>query len=261
MDATTAYFSFSHLSDATKHDEYNRWHLLDHRPENLALDGVNYGERWVHSPRCQALGRVVQPVLAPTQYITTYWFANPAHESIVEWQGLAERSFQWGRRPDRPYAVRPFQGFFSCAATYVSPHLSLSPAALKFRPSRSVYIVAAKMSQPHSDDVQDLYHWYDTTAIPEALSANNAVSGACTFSSDSSTLDDGWAPLEGTTTFDSGSGERGQVRTYIYFLDDDAEDAMFFPPLSGRGCETVLFAGALEPILPERWDWFDSTKD
>lgn len=259
MDPTKAYFSFSHLSDVSKHNEYNRWHLLDHRPENLALDGVHYGERWVHSPRCQALGRVVQPVLAATEYITTYWFTAPAEVGIVEWQALAERSFQWGRRPDRPYTARPLQGFFSCDQTYVSPYLSLSPVALKFRPSRSVYVVAANFSQPHSDNVQELYHWYDATAIPDALRSHRAVSGVCTFSSDSSTLDEGWSPVVGTTTFDAGAGERGQIRTSIYFLDEDAEDANFFPPLSGQEFESILFAGALEPIRPEHWDWFEGS--
>jgi hypothetical protein len=110
MRARKAYFSFSHLSDQTKHHAYNSWHQLDHRPENLALDSVLYGERWVHTPRCAASRRAAEPVLAPVQYVTAYWFAEPSEPSISEWQELAEISFQWGRRPDRPWTLRPLQG-------------------------------------------------------------------------------------------------------------------------------------------------------
>ena len=34
-----------------------------------------------------------------------YWFAEPSERSISEWQELAETSFQWGRRPDRPWTA------------------------------------------------------------------------------------------------------------------------------------------------------------
>ena len=45
---TLAFFSFVSLGDGDPgaHRAYNRWHLYDHRPENLALDGVRWGDRW-----------------------------------------------------------------------------------------------------------------------------------------------------------------------------------------------------------------------
>jgi hypothetical protein len=254
--ARKAYFSFSHLSDQTKHDVYNRWHQLDHRPENLALDGVLYGERWVHTPRCAASRRAADPVLAPVQYVTAYWFAEPSQRSIAEWQDLAEISFQWGRRPDRPWTLRPLQGFFSCVQTYVNPALRLSPDALAYRPKRGVYVVAARMTDPHSDAAQSLFEWYDSTAIPQYV-AQPGVAGACTFSSDSTTLDQGWQERQGTATFDAATGERGQIRVYLYFLDADPHSRDFAPSWPQAGTEQVLFAGALETITPWQWDWFD----
>lgn len=188
--------------------------------------------------------------------MTAYWFADPAERSIKEWQELAEISFQWGRRPDRPWTLRPLQGFFSCVQTYVSPAISLSPEALPYRPKRGVYVVATRVRQPHGDAAQELFGWYDATAIPAHV-ARPGISGACTFSSDSSTLDAGWQARAGTTTFDPAAGERGQVRVYLYFLDADPHSADFAPPAGDAGVEQVLFAGPLETITPWQWDWFD----
>ncbi|ANH36663.1 hypothetical protein I601_0209 [Nocardioides dokdonensis FR1436] len=41
------FFSFIRLEEgsAEDHRAYNRWHQLDHRPENLALPGVAWGDR------------------------------------------------------------------------------------------------------------------------------------------------------------------------------------------------------------------------
>jgi hypothetical protein len=255
MRARKAFFSFSHLSDQTRHQAYNRWHQLDHRPENLALDGVLYGERWVHTRQCAASRQAADPVLAPVQYVTAYWFAEPSEQSIREWQDLAEISFQWGRRPDRPWTVRPVQGFFSCVRTYVSPSLSLSPDALPYRPKRGIYVVLTRVADPHSDAAHDLFEWYDSVAIPEHV-AKPGVAGACTFSSDSTTLDEGWSQRQGTTTFDEGSGERGQIRVHLYFLEADPKGGDFAPPAAESTAEKVLFAGALETITPWQWDWF-----
>jgi hypothetical protein len=256
MRARKAYFSFSHLSDQTRHHAYNSWHQLDHRPENLALDSVLYGERWVHTPRCAASRRAADPVLAPVQYVTAYWFAEPSEPSISEWQELAEISFQWGRRPDRPWTLRPLQGFFSCVQTYVNPALPLSAEALPYRPKRGVYVVATRVRAPHSDEAQSLFQWYDAKAIPAHV-ARPGIAGACTFSSDSTTLDEGWQERPGTATFDAGTGERGQIRVYLYFLDADPHSGDFAPPSGEPQTEQVLFAGALETITPWQWDWFN----
>ena len=47
-----AFFSFSAISDPSMHRAYSQWRQLDHLPENRALDGVIFGERWVRTPRC-----------------------------------------------------------------------------------------------------------------------------------------------------------------------------------------------------------------
>ena len=47
-DCPLVFFSFAALDDPgpDHHRRYNEWHQLDHRPENLALPGVAWGDRW-----------------------------------------------------------------------------------------------------------------------------------------------------------------------------------------------------------------------
>src|ERR1700722_14995971 len=103
MMGAAAFFSFAEIRDESQHAEYNQWHQLDHRPENLALPGVRPGERWVRPPEGLRLEPPIESTLAKTQYVTMYWFREPVDASIREWQELAEQAFQWGRRPDLRY--------------------------------------------------------------------------------------------------------------------------------------------------------------
>ena len=121
MLARKAFFSFTGVTDRSKHREYNEWHQLDHRPENLALPGVVWGERWVHSPDCAAVALHRDTAVQVTQYINLYWYREPYLQSIKEWQDLAEVAFQWGRRIDVALTTRPLMGFFSVVKGYVNP--------------------------------------------------------------------------------------------------------------------------------------------
>ena len=267
MLAEKAFFSFASLTDPTRHRAYNAWHQLDHRPENLALDGVVYGERWVRSPDCAARGVAAQG-LADTHYVNMYWFAEPAEASIAQWQQLAERSFQWGRRPDVAFTARPFMGFFSAIKGYASPRVLLSADALPFRPTRGVHISLARLAAPHDRATEALFSWYDQVRLPTLLTCPG-VAGAWTFSSDSSTIDAAFTPDEESTTFRSSATAPGSLRMTVVFLDGDPLvfvdeldhlDATGEVPGSRRELETPLFASALRTIVPWEWDWFESDK-
>ena len=69
--ASKAFFSLTEIPDGTLHRRYNEWHQLDHRPENLRLPGVAWGERWVRSPDCAAAGTSPDPTLANLHYLFT----------------------------------------------------------------------------------------------------------------------------------------------------------------------------------------------
>lgn len=266
MLATTTFFSFSQVTDPARHRDYNRWHQLDHRPENLALPGVVYGERWVRTPACAAAGLVTDERLAGTHYVNIYWYRDPADASIAEWQELAERSFQWGRRPEVGYVARPLMGFFSTVRGYAAPRVLVSPDALVFRPALGVHVTVLRPAEPHGVSTEAYYRWLDTEALPSAV-ALDGVAGGWTFSSRATTLDPSYAARPGTsTTFAPSGDDPGAFRIVVLFCDGDpvvVAGALGPEPFSGRDAKPggavvdVAFASALRTIEPWAWDWFD----
>lgn len=268
MLAPHAFFSFTSVPDVRDHHAYNEWHQLDHRPENLALDGVRHGERWVRTPRA-AETSVADSRLAPTHYVNLYWFRPPIDRSVAEWQALAERSFQWGRRPDMALCTRPLMGFFDVVRCVVAPRLRLSPAALPFRPSRGVIVQVLSLDEPHSILTEALYRWDDSIAVPTALGVPG-VAGVATFVSVTSTIDDGFdAPADARTFAPGAAAQPGALRVTVTWCDDDVHET--FARLQARlagarasasvdpvaaAAATILFDSPLEVIEPWRWDWF-----
>ncbi len=260
MLAGDAFFSFVRVVDPARHRDYNRWHQLDHLPENRALPGIAFGERWAHTPDCAAASGPAAAELAGVHYVALYLFREPAAASIAAWQDLAERSFQWGRRPDRAWVERPLMGFFSVVSAAVAPRLALSAAALPLLPGRGVHVTVSRPREPHADATEAANRWHDRVGLP-ALLETSGVAGAYVFSSISSTLDREWRERQGTTTFDAREGEPGQVRVRLCFLDGDPLALGPSPgapvPAEVAAAEEVLFEGALETIVPGAWDWFD----
>ncbi len=271
MLAPHGFFSFTSVNEPSLHRAYNEWHQLDHRPENLALEGVRYGERWVRTPECAAASSADRR-LAPTHYMNLYWFRPPVAAAIAEWQGLAESSFQWGRRPDMDMCTRPLMGFFDVVKGYVRPEVLVSIEALPFRPTRGVVMQVVELAEPHAIGVERLYRWYDTVAIPAALRLDG-VAGAYTFASVSSTIDEGFVADADARTFAPAAASRaGSLRITVYYCDEDALvtkaalDASFAElraaaphgdPLDRAGAQ-VVFDSAARVIEPWSWDWFDT---
>lgn len=261
MLTNKAFFSFTAITDPSVHREYNEWHHLDHRPENLALDGVAWGERWVHSPDCAAVSPQPDSPLAPTQYINMYWLREPIDRSIKEWQALAEQAFQWGRRPDVVWTSRPLMGFFNVVKGYVAPRVLVSAKVLPYRPNLGVFITVHQVIEPHANASEALFRWYDQTYIPSVV-ALPGVAGAYAFSSESTTLDPNWAPAEGSVTFDeSSNSEVGGIRVHVFFLDADPLDvAARIRAIDASAEDRVarrLWSGPCRVILPFDYGWFD----
>jgi hypothetical protein len=265
--AEKAFFSFASILDPAGHRLYNEWHQLDHRPENLRLDGVRYGERWVLSPDCAAVGRIDEPRLSGTHYVNTYWFRDPSAASIAEWQALAERSFQWGRRPESQWVARPLMGFFSTVKGYASPRVRVSADALPFRPNRGVHVTVSRLADPHGASTGQLFDWYDRVGIPGLLECPG-VAGAWTFSSDSTTLDPSWRAVPGSTTFHASGSDQGSIRILLVYLDEDPLEVgpeleagletagARGRPANAADLEATLFSAPLRVINPWEWNWF-----
>lgn len=262
MFSSLVFFSFTEVPDPTRHREYNEWHQLDHRPENLALPGVQYGERWVLAPDCVRAGVLCFAPLDALHYVNMYWFAHPVEESFSRWQDLAERSFQWGRRPDVRIARRLVMGTFAPVNGMASSRVLVSPEALLFRPNRGIELTVTRPHRPHDSRTEAHYGWENTVLVPHLL-ARDAVAGVWTFSSQSTTLDAEWQDNPDSATFDPRPAAPGQLRIRLVYLDDDpiayrrALDDLPPPCAPSGDIESLLFQGVLRAITPWEWDWFD----
>ncbi|MFI9411268.1 hypothetical protein [Nocardia gamkensis] len=254
------FFSFIELTDPGGHREYNEWHQLDHRPENLLLPGVAWGDRWARPTEYAALGSEPTEAFAGVDYVAMYWFRAPYEESIAAWTKLGEDSFQWGRGPILPGVNRPLLAFFTPVKGYVAPRVRVSADALPFRPNRGLHITLSRFREPHSTETHDQFHWQDTVGIPGLLDCPG-VAGAWTFSlhtqQNHPTL-----PLGGTAE----EYASGSLRIRLLYLDADPvvathaiaeretewEATGFSAP--HPTAEEVLMTGPLRTIVPWQ-DW------
>ena len=83
-----AFFSFTEVTDSKRHRDYNIWHQLDHRPENLALPGVSYGERWVSPPEYFGARLVSDSSIHPFHYMNMYHFLDPVEQTMRDFRDL-----------------------------------------------------------------------------------------------------------------------------------------------------------------------------
>ena len=265
-----AFFSFTSVLEPSLHRAYNEWHQLDHRPENLALPGVAWGERWVRTP-ASAARSVADARLTRTHYVNVYFFRPPVADAVKAWHVLAEQSFHWGRRPDVTMCTRPLMGFFDVVKGYVAPGALVSVEALPFRPTRGVLVEVVQLAEPHAPAAERFFHWQDRVRIPAVL-ATRGVAGVYTFSSVSSTIEAGFNADPEARTFrpeDTAGAQAGALRVTLTYCDDDSlqvqerlrrvEAALGADAARARGGATVLFRSAVLVIEPWRWDWFDAT--
>src|SRR5690606_13873737 len=160
------FFSFIDLTDPSVHREYNEWHQLDHRPENLLLSGVAWGDRWARPAEYAALDRSSSPELGDIDYVAMYWFRPPYEEGVAAWTKLGEDSFQWGRGPQLPGVERPLLGFFTPVKGYAAPRIGVSAETLPFRPNRGLHLTVTHFTEPHAADVHEQFRWDDRVGIP-----------------------------------------------------------------------------------------------
>ncbi|HVW45041.1 MAG TPA: hypothetical protein VHC18_27205 [Amycolatopsis sp.] len=204
------------MTDPTVDDEYNAWHFLDHRPENLALPGVAWGDRWKQSADCKAVGTSLDPMFSDIDYVAMYWFRPPYEESLAAWNKLAEESVRWGRGPQLPGVERPLRGFYTPVKGYVAPRILVAPDVLPFRPNRGLHVTLSRFADVYGPGTHDQYTWYDRVRIPDLLEVAG-VAGAWTFSL-SSAVAKPWAP-------DVPEFEKDSLRLRLLYLDGDPVEA------------------------------------
>ena len=257
MFSTRAFFSFVELTDQSKHWEYNEWHQLDHLPENLALDGVAWGQRWARRGEMRELGSAVQK-FANVDYTAMYWFKGDPDEAVREWTSLGEATFQLGRGPLIPGVERRMLAFFEPVEGHAAPRIGVGPEVLPFRPNRGVHLTLTKYDEPHGLDTHERFRWESQELIPALLNVKG-VAGAWTLTYHSgqkhSTLP---MAFEDSTPY-------GGMRMRIVYMDGDpvktaraiaAETARLDEACDpgARAAEEVLLTGPVSTITP--WeDW------
>lgn len=262
--ADAAFVGITKVDSRADHRLYNEWHQLDHRPENLLLDGVAWGERWVRSPDCSEATAAASEPWNDFHYLNSYWFKEPVERSIAQWAALADRSFHWGRRPELAVATRPFMSFFRPVLGLCAPRVLVSADALPLRPNRGVYLTvtrSAAVADRARAQLQERFDWYRRSGFPRMLEAPG-VAGVWALAGDSDLAPESWVGREASTE----RTEATALRLHLYFCDGDplavaqlvsdagVEGTVLAP---GGEVEELVFAGPLRAIAPWHWDWFD----
>ena len=273
MPASKAYFSLTEILDPAHHRTHNEWHQLDHRPENLLLPGVVWGDRWVRSPDCARASSNLATQYANVHYAIMYWFREPIQPTLDAFFRLSERSFQWGRSPQIGWTRRPLRGFFTPIKGYAAPRARVSVDALARRPVKGIYVTVSRLKS-HGADAEAAFRWYDEVRLPDLLQCFGAA-GAWTFASDDlfpPPWDDGAPPSWSFADRHSRQAETHPLRLHVVYLDEDpldflADVALREPAWRADGrlrdtsaVEDVFFASPFRMIVPWEWDWFDDNK-
>lgn len=259
MFGELAFFSFVDLADPGQHRAYNEWHQLDHRPENLALPGVAWGDRWALTDACREQTIVGDERYAGVDYAAMYWFRFPVEESVRAWNELGAASFQWGRGPLIPGVTRRLLAFFRPVKGYVAPHALVGPDVLPLRPNRGLHLTLSRFAEPHGSGTHDQLAWHDRVRLPDLMHVDG-VAGAWTFSFERHQQHS--AVATGTPDADA----PGSLRIRLLYLDQDPlevtarlrehEAAL---DEAGRGAprpdaEQVLLSAPVRTIIPWQ-DW------
>jgi hypothetical protein len=232
------FFSLTEITDPTEHHRYNEWHQLDHLPEQLPLDGVVFGQRWVCTPACRSARAAISTELDPIHYLTLYLMAEPLDRTLSQFVALARRL----RQEDRFHQHRRshLSGPFELVDVQAASRVRISAEAVPYRPNRGLYVIIDRPARPDDASASD--------ARTEQLLACDGVAGVWSFAARPTGAAEHWRP--------------GDHRITVCFLDaDPLEVAAAVRPLLApwlEGDESApVYAGPFETITPWQWQWFD----
>jgi hypothetical protein len=235
------FFSFTEITDPSRHREYNAWHQLDHLPEQIPLRGIAHGQRWVVTPRCKELTCARSESLARSHYLTIYLMIPPLDETLRDFYDLAldlhsrERFFAHRR------AV--VSGPLDVLSTRAARRVLISAAAVPYRPNRGLYVFVGERA----------------ATDPEALAAIPGVAGVWVYGSIESSDSVSSTPGD-TVRPPRGAGETFDGDVTVCYLDDDPVVVAGSIGGSLGKAPGVSYAGPLETVTPWEWDWFDGSE-
>jgi hypothetical protein len=225
------FLSFTEVTDPASHVEYNRWHQLDHLPQQFTLDGVLFGQRWVRTPACRQAEVAAGPLLEACQYVTLYLLRDAA--VVPAFMDLASSLRSEGRffEARRAHLAGPF----SVAGRVAAPRVQVTADVVPHRPSNGVYVVVRSAGG----------------GGPFGLGETLLAQGSGGDEGDVASVWDFEGPLEGEARY----------QVSLAFIDGDVRRAAAG---LGRAClaavpdpAQLIWAGPLERIDVNQWNWFD----
>ena len=232
------FFSFTEVTDPGAHRSYNEWHQLDHLPEQLPLEGIAWGQRWVCSPRCRRARSAAKAPLDRVHYLTMYLMTDPVEQTLVDFAALGAELHRLERFHEQRKSH--LSGPFDVVTAHAAAHVHVSGAAVPYRPNEGVYVVVEEWG---ADDGEGALR---ARRDPAALLALDGVAGVWSFAAAES----------------AGRWKPGRRRVTVCFADGDpvvvAEGAeALLRRAAGEAGSQVVFAAPLEAITPWEWGWFD----
>ncbi len=199
-------------------DAYLRWHLLDHAPEQMRIDGIQLGTRWIADEALRDARLAGSGPLAEVGSAMAYLVGDPVQRSHDDFMELGRRLAEVGRFPEhRPSLQVRLLALHRWAA---APAALVAAEVVPWRPHRGVVLI---VEEPVVDDLDPWLRWIHLEHEGRLLDVDG-VAGAWTFGS--------------TTTWTLHPNLVGPPqRLTVVYLDRDP----------------LLVTRALEPVLEERW--------
>jgi hypothetical protein len=138
-DVVAMAMSLSARATDGRDEDYLRWHLLDHLPEQYRIPGVRHGARWVSTPRCRAARIAQDDRYDAVDHVTTYLFAEPLTESLDAFCELGRTLREAGRLPVSLPAIE--LGGYRLAARGADEAVRLGADVLPWRPHRGILLL------------------------------------------------------------------------------------------------------------------------
>ena len=145
---------FFSLTAAEDDDDYLRWHLLDHMPEQFRIPGIQHGLRYIADERTVAARVAGDGPLADIGGVANYLMGAPVQATYDAFVALGRELADAGRYP----RVKPSLGLQMRAllCTEAAPRVLVSPEVVPWRPHRGVVLV---IEAPVVDDAQAWLEW------------------------------------------------------------------------------------------------------
>ncbi len=166
------FFSFGAVTKAGEHQSYNAWHMTDHIPENMALEGIAYGQRWVCPPEYQKL-RTAAPSIAAHQYMTLYLMQEPAQRTLRDFLDLGPQLEAVGRF--HQYRTSYMGGPYMLIKAYASPRVLISAGAVPYRPNKGLFVAASDLVTQDPLKIERVSQWLDQVHIPDMLTVKHVA--------------------------------------------------------------------------------------